>query len=155
MSKYTLGASSLKELDGVHPKLVSVVKRAIELTTADFSVHDGLRTLQEQQRLVAKGASKTLRSRHLPQSDGYSHAVDLVPYINGKLRWEWGPIWQIALAVDAAATDLDVKIVWGAVWDKSMMEYGGSIDALKREVEAYKQRRGGKAFLDGPHFQLG
>lgn len=151
---YVLGNKSKQELQGVHPNLVKVVELAIQLTSVDFGVHDGLRTMQEQRNYVARGVSRTLRSKHLPQSDGYGHAVDLVPYIGGRLRWEWGPIWHIALAVDEAATRLRVPIVWGAVWDKTMMQYGGSIDSLKKEVENYKYRHPGPDFLDGPHYQL-
>lgn len=151
---YSLGKRSLDELSGVHPDLVGVVKLAIQYTTVDFGVHDGLRTLQEQRALVAKGASKTMNSMHRTQKDGYGHAVDLVPYVGGRLRWEWDLIWPIALAMDAAATQLNVPIVWGAVWDNTMLNYGGSIDLLKQAVENYKKRHPGKDFLDGPHYQL-
>ena len=77
MGEFSLGAGSPKELEGVHPDLIAVVKRAIALTAQDFSVHDGIRTLEEQKNLVERGASKTLDSRHIT-----GHAVDLVPYIN-------------------------------------------------------------------------
>jgi peptidoglycan L-alanyl-D-glutamate endopeptidase CwlK len=40
-----------------------------------------------------------MNSRHLIRSDGFGHAVDLVPWINGKPRWEWKPIYHIAAAV--------------------------------------------------------
>jgi peptidoglycan L-alanyl-D-glutamate endopeptidase CwlK len=112
MSNFTLGANSLKELNGVHPDLVAVVKRALELSAQDFAVHDGIRTLAEQQQFVASGASQTLDSRHLS-----GHAVDLVPYINGKLRWEWPPIYTIAEAVRKAANELNIPIRWGGAWD--------------------------------------
>lgn len=78
MASFTLGKTSLNELRGVHPDLVALVKRAIALTAQDFTVHDGLRTLAEQQQLIAAGASQTMDSRHLS-----GHAVDLVPYVNG------------------------------------------------------------------------
>lgn len=151
---FKLGNRSLAELEGVHPKLVAVVKLAIQLTSQDFTVHDGLRTLQTQRELVARGASRTLRSKHLPQADGYGHAVDLVPFIGGKPRWEWDAIWPIALAVDEAATQLKVPLIWGAVWDRQMDAYGGSITELKKAVEEYKTRHPGPDFLDGPHYQL-
>jgi peptidoglycan L-alanyl-D-glutamate endopeptidase CwlK len=79
---YSLGARSLAELEGVHPKLVEVVKRSIELTTQDFAVHDGLRTIAEQREYVRRGVSKTMNSMHMRQEDGYGHAFDLVPYIS-------------------------------------------------------------------------
>ncbi|MFL1917012.1 M15 family peptidase, partial [Plesiomonas shigelloides] len=43
MSFY-LGKHSLENLRGVHPDLVKVVKRAIELTKVDFKVIEGKRT---------------------------------------------------------------------------------------------------------------
>lgn len=151
---YALGQRSLARLDGVHPKLVAVVKRAIALTTQDFTVQEGLRTLETQRLYVRRGASRTMNSRHLKQADGFGHAVDLVPWLNGQPRWEWPLIWAIAQAVDQASTELQVPLVWGAIWDKQMSQYGGSPDAQRAEVEAYKVRHPGPDFLDGPHYQL-
>ena len=154
---YAFGVTSKMELQGVHPDLVEVAERAIELSTQDFTVHDGLRTAVEQQKLVARGASKTLDSKHIKQADGYGHAMDLVPYINGKLRWEWKPIYQIAAAVHQAATELDVELVWGGVWDRTLNSLPADAASLEKEVHAYVRRRfdlGKKAFIDGPHFQL-
>ncbi len=155
---FALGASSRKELQGVHPKLIAVVEAAIVLTPQDFSVHDGLRTDAEQQVMVDKGVSQTLASLHLRQPDGFGHAVDLVPFINGKLRWEWPPIYHIAAAVHAAATQQGVALIWGGVWDRPFLSLTGTAAALEQAVEDHAARRkaaGRKAFLDGPHFQLG
>lgn len=151
---YVLGAKSMAELGGVKPRLVAIVKKAITLTEQDFTVADGARTLEEQKEYVRRGTSKTMNSRHLVQSDGYGHAVDLVPWVNGGPRWEWGAIWPIAAAMAAAAKELETKIVWGGVWDRTMDQYDCSIEGLKREVEAYKQRHPGPDFLDGPHYEL-
>ena len=154
---YSFGTNSKVELQGVHPKLVEVAYLAIELSEQDFSVHDGLRTSVEQQKLVAKGASKTLNSKHLRQADGFGHAMDLVPYINGKLRWEWKPIYIIAEAVHEAADKLGVSLVWGGVWDRAFGDLPGSRAGLEAAVDDYVKRRlnaGKKAFIDGPHYQL-
>ena len=87
---FKLGKRSKRELEGVHPDLVRVVKTAIKLSDIDFTVTDGLRTISEQAELVKRGASKTMRSNHLKQLEtGYGHAVDLVGLLNGKARWEW------------------------------------------------------------------
>ncbi|MBU3700098.1 MAG: M15 family metallopeptidase [Candidatus Kapabacteria bacterium] len=149
MPKYVLGAGSLRELKGVHPDLVKVVKRAIELTTQDFTVHDGLRTIEEQREYVARGASTTLASRHLT-----GHAVDLVPYINGKLRWEWPPIYAIAEAVRTAAVELNVPIRWGGAWDIDFTASTDPIDDLVSDYIGRRRRQNKKAFIDGPHFEL-
>lgn len=151
---FVLGARSLQELVGVTPPLVECVKRAIRLTPVDFAVHDGLRTLEEQRRYVNEGASQTLNSKHLLQPDGFGHAVDLVPYLNGKLRWEWSLIYPIAQAMYRASVELELELRWGGVWDRQLDEL--AIDSLAEEVEAYAARRrakGKKAFTDGPHFE--
>ena len=149
MPPFSLGKASLKELNGVHADLVKVVKRAIQLTAQDFSVHDGIRTIAEQQQLVASGASQTMDSRHIS-----GHAVDLVPYVNGKLRWEWPPIYVIADAVRTAARELQIPIRWGGAWD---VDFTQSTEPPEDLVSAYVSRRkkqGLRAFIDGPHYEL-
>jgi len=150
---YHLGHSSRNELDGVHPDLVAVVERAIEITEQDFSVADGLRTVEEQRENVERGVSKTMNSKHLPQDDGYGHAVDLVPYIDGKLQWEWQPIYVVARAMKQAAEELGVHLRWGGFW--------GQLDGDDRDPEqmrdeyiARRKRLGRRVFVDGPHYEL-
>lgn len=154
---FKLGKTSIAELQGVNTKLIEVCLLAIAdpALTVDFAVHDGLRTLIEQQAYLASGVSQTLDSKHLVQLDGTGHAVDLVPYVNGKLRWEWAPIYQVAGAVHRAAAQLKVPLTWGGCWDRPFL--GLDPLALEAAVEAYAARRrvvGRKAFLDGPHWQL-
>ncbi len=157
MSGYKLGATSLKELTGVHPQLVATVKRAIEITEQDFTVHDGIRSLEEQKRHVANGVSKTMKSKHL---DG--HAVDLVPWIDGKPRWWWPQIYQIAAAMYVAAREINAKsIYWGAVWDRPLLDLtppcanmSQLADQLRKAGLAYNERHPGKDFPDGPHFEI-
>lgn len=108
---YSLGARSLKRLEGVHPDLVRVVKRAITLTPIDFTVLEGRRTLARQKQLVASGASKTMNSRHLT-----GHAVDLGAYVAGSVRWDWPLYYKLAEAVKEAAKLEGVPIEWGGDW---------------------------------------
>ena len=108
---YTFGERSEGKLVGVHIHLVNVVRRALELSTVDFAVVEGLRTKERQRELVASGASKTLNSRHLT-----GHAVDLAPYIAGEIRWDWPPFHRIATAMKGAARELGVEVVWGGDW---------------------------------------
>jgi len=154
---YVLGAKSRAELRGVHPDLVRVVERAIQITTQDFSVHDGLRTAEEQKALVAAGASQTMNSMHRPQADGFGHAVDLVPFVNGKMRWEWPGIYPIAAAVWQASRELGVSIRWGGAWSNMADIKTGTPGAMKAAVDAYgaaRRKLGKAAFTDGPHFEL-
>lgn len=110
-SSFTFSARSKQRLEGVHPDLVKVVQRALELSKVDFAVVEGLRTPQRQKELFASGATRTMNSRHLT-----GHAVDLAPVIAGQLRWDWPPFYEIAKAMKAAAAELGVAITWGGDW---------------------------------------
>jgi peptidoglycan L-alanyl-D-glutamate endopeptidase CwlK len=105
---YTLGLRSIQKLSGVHPDLVAVVKRAIEITEQDFSVIEGIRNIQRQRELVARGSSQTMNSRHLT-----GHAVDVAPF---PLSWDWEYFYPIADAMKAAAAELGVELEWGGDW---------------------------------------
>ncbi|MFN4288900.1 MAG: M15 family metallopeptidase [Brevundimonas sp.] len=156
-SGFVLGSGSRAKLSGVHPRLIAVVERAIALTPQDFTVQDGVRTEAQQRALVQRGASKTMNSKHRVQADGYGHAVDLVPWVNGQPRWEWPLIWPIAAAMHQAARELNVALTWGGVWDRPFGDLDGSPEGLERAVAAYVARRralGQSAFIDGPHYEL-
>lgn len=108
---YYLGARSLLRLRGVHPDLVRVVKHAIKITDVDFTVLEGLRTIERQRQLVNSGASKTMRSRHLT-----GHAVDLAPMLGGKVSWDWPLYHRLSGFVFEAAKREGIEIEWGGHW---------------------------------------
>jgi hypothetical protein len=141
---------SLNKLSEVHPDLQKVVKRALELSTTDFTVVVGKRTIAEQQALVQAKKSQTMQSKHLVQSDGYSHAVDLAPY---PVTWEVNAFMPIALAMQKAATELGIDIRWGGAWCK----LNGDKRSPSRMIDEYSKARrsaGNKVFIDAPHFEL-
>lgn len=130
MKKHKLGARSLKNLRGVHPDLVRIVKRALKICPCDFTVIEGCRTLERQKQLLASGATRTLRSRHLT-----GHAVDIVPWINGTVDWsDHSNFAIVGHSMRVAAMDLKIPLVWGAG-----KMYGGFWS---------------NSFNDMPHFQL-
>lgn len=108
---FAFGARSLQRLNGVHPDLVKVMKRAIGCSPIDFTVLEGVRSLAKQKQYMAAGATRTMNSRHLT-----GHAVDIAPYIGGQIRWDWPLYHQLALVVKKAAADLNVPITWGGDW---------------------------------------
>jgi len=113
---YILSERSLNNLKYVRPDIVKVVKKAIELTKTDFMVFEGLRTEERQKQLVSDGMSKTFDSYHL-----YGLAVDLIPYVDGKLTWSTDYYKSILEAVKQAEKDLGLYVLnngyemWG--WD--------------------------------------
>ena len=106
-----LGERSLSRLHGLHPDLVRVVKKAAAMSDVDFTVLEGLRTIDRQKELMAQGATKTMNSRHLT-----GHAVDLAPMIGGTVRWDWALYHRLAKTVKAAAAAEKVPITWGGDW---------------------------------------
>jgi len=106
-----LGQRSLSRLEGVHPDLVRVVKKAAALSDLDFTVLEGLRSVERQKQLVSQGASKTMNSRHIT-----GHAVDLAPMIAGEVRWDWPLYHKLAKIVKAAAADEKVPLQCGGDW---------------------------------------
>jgi len=147
---YNLSQRSIDRMDGVDERLVACVKRAIELTEIDFGVTQGLRTIEEQEALVAKGASKTMKSKHI---DGL--AVDLMAYVNGRGCWELNVYDEIADAMKAAAQELDVPIRWGAAWHISdIREWEGTMEEAMNDYIDTRRSEGRRPFIDAPHFEI-
>lgn len=125
-----LGKNSLAKLDGVHPNLVKVIKEAIKTTPIDFTIVEGLRTTKRQQDLYAQGRTTKgsivtyadgvkNKSNHQPKSDGYGHAIDFAPYINGKLDWNNHANFKvIADHIVKVGASMGIKIVAGFYWKK-------------------------------------
>lgn len=118
-----------EHLATVRPELAAVVRRAAELLPDGMGilVVEGRRSIERQRQLVASGASRTLNSKHLPGPDGLARAVDLGALVNGRLRWDWPLYPKVNAAMQRAAEDLEVQLVWGGHW---------------------------RRFRDGPHWEL-
>jgi len=155
---FALSQASLIRLVGVHPDLTAVVQLAIQLSTVDFKVVEGVRTVEQALTNWGKGRSQMeciamgvpivyakpeadkvtwvrhpLSTLHLRQSDGYGHAVDLLP-----APYDWKDLKlfdEVAFAMFRAASQKGVHIRWGADWDE---------DGRPRE----------KGETDNPHFEL-
>ena len=108
---FALGPRSRARLQGVNPDLVKVVERAIKLSEVDFTVIEGLRTLERQRKLVDSGASQTMKSRHLT-----GHAVDLAAWVDDQVDWSWPLYDKIAAAMKQASAQVNVPIEWGGSW---------------------------------------
>lgn len=147
---FKLSKRSLSRLDGVNPKLVKVVTTAITMSKIDFGVICGLRTIEEQRELVAKGASQTMKSKHI---DG--DAVDLMAYIGSRGSWEMNLYDDIADAMKIAADEHNIQIRWGAAWHiPDLREWDSSMQDAMNEYIDLRRSQGRRPFIDGPHFEL-
>ena len=147
---FELSSRSLSKLEGVDDKLVAVVTNAIELTKVDFGVICGMRTQEEQQELVDKGASQTMKSLHLE-----GRAVDLMAYVGSRGSWELNMYDDIADAIKEASQNLDVGIRWGGAWTiPDLWEWEGSKEEAMNSYVDQRRSEGRRPFIDAPHFEL-
>lgn len=147
---FKLSKKSYDKLVGVDQRLVDVVTLAIKLTSVDFVVTEGLRSIERQRQLVAKGASQTMKSKHIE-----GKAVDLAAYIGDRISWEMSLYDDIADAMKAAAQELGVGIRWGGAWHiDDIREWEGSMQDAMDDYIRLRQSQGKRPFLDGPHHEL-
>lgn len=111
MSNFKFSKRSENNLVGVNTDLVKIVRLALTLTTVDFGITEGLRSLDRQEQLLAQGKSQTMNSRHIT-----GHAVDVVAYLGSQVSWEWKYYEQIASAFKKAAAELNIPVEWGGDW---------------------------------------
>ncbi|MDE9455026.1 M15 family metallopeptidase [Xenorhabdus bovienii] len=127
-NNFKLSQRSENNLKGVHPDLVAVVRRALALFPVDFTVIEGLRTLERQKQLVAEKKSRTMNSRHLT-----GHAVDLFP-VGG--NWNDYTCWLPVLnAMRQAGEERGIKLRFGITWTNNPNDKPAK-------------------FLDAPHIEI-
>lgn len=105
------GERSELNLVGVHPDLVKVMRLAIDRSTVDFAIIEGVRTKDRQAELVLQKKSKTMNSRHLT-----GHAIDFMAIVDGNGTWQWNYYETIANTIKECAKELCVEIDWGGDW---------------------------------------
>ena len=146
-SGFRFSSRSLKRLEGVQPELRALVFTALRISDIDFGVTEGVRSLDRQKELKAKGLSQTLKSKHLT-----GHAVDVWPSGCQEKHLADDHI-LVAEAFREASIEHTVDITWGAAWGRTLADYGSALEAY----EAYVQERrsqGRTPFIDGVHFEM-
>ena len=121
---YKFSAKSLSKLNNskVHPKIKILMYEAIKTSPIDFTIIETVRTIEQQKINVAKGVSKTMKSKHIPTSNksGYCEAVDIAPY-----PIDWKNIKRFILLsqhIKDTARRLEIKIEYGGDW-KTFKDY--------------------------------
>ena len=116
---------SLNNLKGVHPDLITVLDTAIRNSPIEFTITEGVRTVERQQELYAQGRTTSgkivtnvdginKKSNHQPKADGYGYAVDL--YANPINVNDTKNITIVANHIKATAQKLGMRIKWGGDW---------------------------------------
>lgn len=114
---------SLKNREGVDPRLIEISDRALQLSPIDFGIpkYGGLRTAEDQAKLFDDGKSKC---------DGYikksyhqsGKALDFYAFVDGKASWEREHLAIVAAAFLQAAAESGYKLEWGGLW-KSFQDF--------------------------------
>jgi len=122
---FKLSNTSIKNREGVDPKLIEINNLAIQITKIDFGVpgNGGLRTAGAQNQLFKEGLSK---------ADGYEDlslhqsgkALDFYAYIDGASSWRHDHLAMVAAAHLQAASMLGYKINWGGLWKSTKKTNG-------------------------------
>ena len=149
---FKLSARSLTRLNGVDTDLQEIVKKAIHITKVDFGVTCGLRTLEQQKKLVSAGKSQTLKSKHLE-----GKAVDVVAYVGSDISWELNLYDDIADAMRQAALELGLfpDLRWGAAWHiDDILSFSGTMEDAMMEYIDLRRSQGRRPFIDAQHFEI-
>lgn len=129
---FKLSSRSEANLNGVNERLVKVIHRALEISSADFAVIEGKRTMKQQEENVRKGVSKAMASRHLT-----GHAVDILPTsIKPGMNWDLKYFIPVLKAIKQAGDELGVPLRFGVNWK--------SDPSLPIETK----------FIDAPHVEI-
>jgi peptidoglycan LD-endopeptidase CwlK len=145
LTKYRFSASSKRKLDTVHPKLRLLIQAVMDEQVEDFMVIEGVRTLERQKELLAKGVTRTLASKHLPDNMGYSRAIDIAPIpldFSDKQAFK-----RLIKRVKAKAKELNIRIRSGSDWDMNDVV---DEEELKNYIAKFKRR----PLVDYPHLEL-
>lgn len=108
---YNFGKTSLEKLSTVHPDLQKLFKEVITNSPYDFSITEGVRSLERQKELVAQKKSTTMHSRHLT-----GHAVDIAVIVDGKISWDIRVYKDVTDHIKNIAKLMNISIVCGIDW---------------------------------------
>ena len=147
---FVLSQRSLSKMNGINNDLHTVVCSAIKLSKIDFGVICGMRTETEQRALLEKGATTTMKSKHLT-----GDAVDLMAYIGSRGSWELNLYDDIADAMKESAIQNGIGIRWGAAWNiPDIREWEGTMEEAMNHYIDERRAQKRRPFIDGPHFEL-
>ena len=135
---FKFSKNSLKKLERLHPNLQNFFMELIKISPYDFSITQGIRTAEEQNKLYQQGRTVPgkivtncdgykLKSNHQTKSDGLGHAGDIAVLVNNKITWEEKYYKEVAMAARILMQKYNIE--WGGDWknfkDLPHFEYKG------------------------------
>ena len=143
------GEKSLERLATCHPDLQMIMKTAILITDIDFGISEGHRSVERQKELYAQGRTSpgqvvtwvdgvTKLSKH---NQNPSMAVDIFPWIQGKIKWDNEHLSYLAGLIHGVA-----EMLLAQELITHRIRWGGNFDMDGELVE--------ESSTDRPHFEL-
>ena len=135
---FKFSKNSLKKLERLHPNLQNFFMELIKISPYDFSITQGIRTAEEQNKLYQQGRTMPgkivtncdgykLKSNHQTKSDGLGHAGDIAVLINNKITWKEKYYKEVAMSARILMQKYNIE--WGGDWknfkDLPHFEYKG------------------------------
>ena len=122
---YQLSQDSKDEVATCHPDLQTIIYTAIKYSKVDFSIIEGYRSVEDQNKYFRQGRSmidginKKGKHNYTP-----SLAFDFCPYFSGKQQWHHNPSFDYLagtfLAIASLLLENNVigsRVRWGGNWD--------------------------------------
>jgi peptidoglycan L-alanyl-D-glutamate endopeptidase CwlK len=116
---YKLGRNSAKNLIGVDPRWIEIVKLALTLTQVDFGIpgDGGVRTAARQNEMFLDPGIETKCDGYINISNHQSgKSIDIFAYVDGAASWVREYLLEAAASIFQAASILGHKIEWGGLW---------------------------------------
>ena len=136
------GPHSIAHLADVDPRLRTLFNEVIKHW--DCQVIDGRRTVAEQAKNVAKGVSKTMKSKHL---EGL--AVDVMPY-----PYDWNKIEKGLLALKKADPTMQIAEVYMFIGFVRGIAISQGIDLRQGADWDSDNQFEDHTFVDLPHHEI-
>jgi peptidoglycan L-alanyl-D-glutamate endopeptidase CwlK len=127
MSAFKFSKNSLEKLNSVDGRLKTLANVVLTRSEVDFSITEGIRSLERQKELYAAKKSLTMKSKHLE-----GKAIDFAVIVKGEISWDKYYYDYLGQLFEAVALELNIPIKWGGRFKNAQ----------------------GKPFYDGVHVEL-
>ena len=122
---FKFSKKSLKKLEGLHPNLQNFFKELIKISPYDFSITQGVRTAEEQNKLYQQGRTipgkivtncdgYKIKSNHQTKDDGLGYAGDIAVLIKNRVTWNENYYCEVANSARFLMQKYNVE--WGGDW---------------------------------------
>ena len=119
MKHHKFSKTSIERMNGVHPRLIEVAHRALEISPIDFGIPQdgGFRTAARQRELFERKPKVTNKDGVVHRSKHQTgRALDFYAFVDNEASWDKHHLAIVGASFLRAAADVGVKLWWGGLW---------------------------------------